>query len=348
MALTFAFTGCSQGKDSVAKVNDKEISVEDFQNEFNLYRKMVYGQMPASQLKEDAGNGQEIGKTLGSQVTDTMVMDKVLRDEFDKEKLEITEEEKAEALQNLIDQSGGDEAFESQLESMGIEKAQMEAIVEKTLIQEKLRDNYIEKNQKTDEEIKDFFEKNKDSLVSYDVSHILVDTEEEASKIKEEIEAGKDFAELAKEYSKDGGSAENGGDLGEITMETNFVQPFLDAVKDMKAGDVSEPVESEFGFHIIKVNGLKDQFEDHKDQINEKLLEAELNTYFQELYDNADVTVYKSNINKAVEDQIDKEIKEEKETPEAGQEDENQVEEVEEPAEEEASEEVEESEEVTE
>jgi peptidyl-prolyl cis-trans isomerase C len=82
--------------------------------------------------------------------------------------------------------------------------------------------------------------------------HILVATEDEAKAIKAEIEGGKDFAELAKEKSTDPSAQQNGGDLG-FFGKGMMVKPFEDAAFSMEVGAVSDPIKSDFGWHIIKL-----------------------------------------------------------------------------------------------
>ena len=87
----------------------------------------------------------------------------------------------------------------------------------------------------------------------YSAAHILVATEDEAKAIKAELDGGADFAAIAKEKSTDRGSAAAGGDLGWFGVGM-MVKPFEDAVIAMKKGEVSAPVQSQFGWHIIKLN----------------------------------------------------------------------------------------------
>ncbi|MEZ5773658.1 MAG: peptidylprolyl isomerase [Hyphomicrobiaceae bacterium] len=82
--------------------------------------------------------------------------------------------------------------------------------------------------------------------------HILVKTKEEALEVLELIRRGDDFADVAKEKSQDPGSGANGGDLGYFGRG-QMVKPFDEAVFSMKPGDISEPVESQFGWHVIKL-----------------------------------------------------------------------------------------------
>ncbi len=88
-------------------------------------------------------------------------------------------------------------------------------------------------------------------------SHILVKTEEEAKKLLDEIRAGKSFAEAAKEVSLCP-SGHDGGDLGFFKRGV-MVKPFEDAAFALKnIGDISEPVETQFGWHLIKMTGMID------------------------------------------------------------------------------------------
>lgn len=90
----------------------------------------------------------------------------------------------------------------------------------------------------------------------YSAAHILVATEEEAKAIKAELDGGADFAAIAKEKSTDRGSAAAGGELGWFGVGM-MVKPFEDAVIALKAGETSAPVESQFGWHIIRLNEVR-------------------------------------------------------------------------------------------
>ncbi|MDW4549212.1 peptidylprolyl isomerase [Defluviimonas sp. D31] len=108
----------------------------------------------------------------------------------------------------------------------------------------------------TDEAVQSLYDEkyaNTDPGNEYNAAHILVSTEEEAKAIKAELDGGADFAVIAKEKSTDRGSAEAGGDLGWFGVGM-MVKPFEDAVLAMEAGTVSDPVQSDFGWHLIKLN----------------------------------------------------------------------------------------------
>ncbi len=93
----------------------------------------------------------------------------------------------------------------------------------------------------------------------------------EAAAVKARLDAGEDFSKLAKQYSKDADSAQKGGDLG-FTTGSNFPEPFEAALQKMTVNQVSEPVQSEFGIHLIKLTELKDTKIDSFETRKEALL----------------------------------------------------------------------------
>jgi peptidyl-prolyl cis-trans isomerase C len=100
--------------------------------------------------------------------------------------------------------------------------------------------------------------------------HILVETEDEAKAIAAELKKGTDFAELAKQKSKDPGAAAEGGDLGYFTKD-QMVPEFAEMAFKLDKGQLSDPVKTQFGWHLIKVEDKRDRpvppFEQVKDQI---------------------------------------------------------------------------------
>ena len=103
--------------------------------------------------------------------------------------------------------------------------------------------------------------------------HILVATEDEAKAIKAELDKGADFAKLASEKSTDPGAA-NGGDLGFFTAD-RMVKPFADAAFAMKPGEISDPVQTQFGWHVIKLEERRKQpvpaFDEKKQELEMEL-----------------------------------------------------------------------------
>ncbi|MEL7211201.1 MAG: peptidylprolyl isomerase [Pseudomonadota bacterium] len=127
----------------------------------------------------------------------------------------------------------------------------------------------------------------------FNASHILVESEEDAKALVTELEGGADFAELAKEKST-GPSGPGGGSLGWFGPGM-MVKPFEDAVVALEDGAISAPVETQFGWHVIKLNEsrLKDAptLNDVRDELTSELQQAALETHIEELTEAAEVTL---------------------------------------------------------
>lgn len=121
--------------------------------------------------------------------------------------------------------------------------------------------------------------------------HILVETEEEAEEVLDQLESGADFAELAQEVSTDTGSGANGGDLGWFGKD-QMVAPFEEAAFSLEIGEISEPVESDFGWHIIQALGREvrqlppQMLQQRREQVFQQWLTEQRQTADVEIADN--------------------------------------------------------------
>ena len=126
----------------------------------------------------------------------------------------------------------------------------------------------------------------------FNASHILVETEEEAQEIITELDGGADFAEVAREKST-GPSGPNGGELGWFGAGM-MVEPFQAAVDEMEVGEVSGPVQTQFGWHVIKLNETRVQeapaLDEVRGEIEMKLQQAAVQNYIDEKMSSADIT----------------------------------------------------------
>ena len=133
--------------------------------------------------------------------------------------------------------------------------------------------------------------------------HILVKTEDEAKKVAAELTGGADFAEAAKKYSQDRGG-QGGGDLGYFSRG-QMVKAFDDAAFTLEKGKLSEPVQSEFGWHIIKVEDKRNRqppaFEEVKEQITASLVQNKLQATVLDLRKNGKIEILDAEIKKAIE-----------------------------------------------
>ncbi|AOM09721.1 peptidylprolyl isomerase PrsA [Bacillus sp. S70] len=173
----------------------------------------------------------------GKQTLNNMVMEKVLIKNYKVDEKEV--DKKFDETKKQV----GDQ-FDTLLKQQGMKEETFKNTIRASLAQEKAIEQAI-----TDKDVKAKFEDYKKEVKA---SHILVKDEETAKKVKDELAQGKSFEELAKQYSEDTGSKEKGGDLG-FFGPGKMVKEFEEAAQKLKKGEVSEPVKTQFGYHIIKV-----------------------------------------------------------------------------------------------
>ncbi|WP_431027899.1 peptidylprolyl isomerase [Lysinibacillus sp. LZ02] len=184
----------------------------------------------------------EIKKLAGAPLLEQVVVNKILNDKY-----KVTDED-IQAEYDAIKEQYGDQ-FQMALASSGLTEETFKQNIRFQLLQEKA----IEEVKVTDEDIQAYYDQAKYEL---NARHILVETEKEAKAIVEELKNGADFAEVAKEKSTDGSAAE-GGNLGWFTVG-KMVPEFNDAAYALELNTVSEPVKSQFGYHIIEVTDKRE------------------------------------------------------------------------------------------
>ena len=169
-----------------------------------------------------------------------------------------------------------------------LEQARQDIVIRALLLE------YVKKNPVSDAEIKAAYDQFKASKgdKEYHARHILVKTEKEATDIIAKLKGGAKFEELAK-ASQDPGSAANGGDL-DWAVPSNYVKPFADAMVALKDGQITEkPVQSQFGYHVIKLEGSRaakvPALEEIKSQIAESLVQRKVAAYRDQLVAKAKV-----------------------------------------------------------
>jgi peptidyl-prolyl cis-trans isomerase C len=176
-------------------------------------------------------------------------------------------------------------------------KAQVAAMEQQLLIT-MLFNQIIKEMEPTEEALKAQYDHLKEVSANmgdkeYLVSHILVSDEAQANEIIAKLNDGADFAEMAKEYSTDTGSKDNGGSLGWASPE-RYVKPFSDAMVKLGKGERSAtPVQSNFGYHIIEVVDIRAKpfppYDQVKDQLRKEMLTASRDELITKLRDEATI-----------------------------------------------------------
>ncbi|MDQ3662119.1 MAG: peptidylprolyl isomerase [Actinomycetota bacterium] len=182
-------------------------------------------------------------------------------------------------LEQIKAQFGDDEKqFQDALEQQGLTASLLKRFVEDQVLEQELRTKVAEEKGPPEDELRAYYEDNKGDYQEVRASHILLksegapDAKKQADKLYSQLQDAPGpkvdslFASLAKEFSQDG-SAAQGGDLG-WADPAGYVKPFGEAIEALPVGKISRPVETEFGFHIITVEGRRAQpYEAVKPQI---------------------------------------------------------------------------------
>ncbi|MBS4536568.1 peptidylprolyl isomerase [Clostridium sp. D2Q-14] len=196
-----------------------------------------------------------------------------------------SEEGREKLLEELINQELFYlDAKERKLDEEDEFKAELEKAKDNLLKQYSMR-ALLNKIDVTDEEVTEYYNSNKDMFKQGEqaqAKHILVDNEEKANKIIKEINDGLSFEEGAKKYSTCP-SKEKGGDLGFFT-KGRMVPEFEEAAFDMNVGEISEPVKTQFGYHIIKLEDKKDEKQLSLDEVSVQLKQQLIGMKQNKLY----------------------------------------------------------------
>ncbi len=172
--------------------------------------------------------------------------------------------------------------------------AQMDMARQAVLVRA-LFENEVKANPVSDADLQKQYEQFKSQMGTneYKVSHILVDKEDDAKSIIDQLAKGGDFAKLAKEKSKDPGSKDNGGDL-DWGPSARYVKPFADAVTTQAKGKVSAaPVKTDFGYHVIRVDDVRPmkvpEFTELKEQFRQRAQQQQVQKMVMELRSKAKI-----------------------------------------------------------
>ncbi|QKS70744.1 peptidylprolyl isomerase [Paenalkalicoccus suaedae] len=252
-------------------------------------------------------SGAVIAETSVGDITEEELMSE-LRAMYGEQALQTLIQRKifeAEALNQQVTDEDIDEEIQFLMESMGMEEEeqfyemmQMQGIPNEEVLRQQVTQHLVlasivgDPEEVDDETLRAEYDQGQE----VEARHILVSEEELANELVDRLNDGEDFATLAEEYSVDPGSAAEGGNLGSFGRGT-MTPPFEKAAFNLAEGEISEPIESQFGYHIIEVTGrtpFEQEFEEVVDQLrssyNDRKL-FEMNEVQQELIQNVDVNV---------------------------------------------------------
>jgi parvulin-like peptidyl-prolyl isomerase len=217
-----------------ALVNDQPITTADYQKQVA----QVEAFFTQEGLDVESAEGRERLAQARRQVLEQMIDQELIRQAAAEMGVSISQAQLQSSIQEIIDQSGGQEEFEQSLQAMGTTYEDFQQMLLDQLLSEAVYGAVTASISTTAEQVH--------------ARHILVSTRERAEEVLTRLQAGEDFAYLAREYSEDISSRETGGDVG--FFPRGVMPPEVEEVAfTAEIGEVSGVVESQFGFHVIQV-----------------------------------------------------------------------------------------------
>ncbi|MFI3210364.1 MAG: peptidylprolyl isomerase [Peptostreptococcaceae bacterium] len=326
-ALILTLTvGCSSNNSAVsddevvALVNGTEISAGYYKKNLDLQKQALESIYGSDVWSQEIEEGMTFEKAIKDDILQQLINVEIIFSKVKERDLLPSDEEVNTMVDEINEVMEENEDYKKSLDEAGIDQEFIIRQETEKLALTNYETNFIENTVITDEDAKTYYDSNKDEfeIDEVDASHILISTmDDEGTSFDEEqkeearakaqgildrINAGEDFAELAKEFSDDPGSGSLGGELG-FFGKGEMVPEFEEASFELQVGEVSELVETYFGYHIIKVNdkneGIVD-FEEVKDELKEMLVQQKLSEEVEELIQNATIEKYEDVVDRIV------------------------------------------------
>lgn len=318
-AVIVFFTACGSGDTQSAAASDEPATSDGdpvaIVNGREVPRSLFERQLQ-QQLQAYQAQGMEIGEEqmglLEQQLVDQLIARELVLQDGESRGIAPSEEDIQAELGAIRAQFPDDDAFEAALEQQNLTLEEIERNIAEQIIIEEIIESDVLTNAEVDEaEAREFYQENPEFFETPDqvrASHILILTQgasdDERAEAREtietvlsELEAGESFEALAREYSEDG-TAEQGGDLG-FFGQGQMVPEFEQAAFDLEVGETSGIVETQFGYHIVRVTDRMEagtqSFDDVRAQIEQFLGQEQqqnaFDSYIERLREEADVEV---------------------------------------------------------
>ena len=249
-------------QDAVAQVNGKKITYQELNNEF-----LARTRVPFDKVQEDP-QAQQARKELLQQLIDS----ELVLEQAERQKLTVTPQAVDEQVKSIRARFPSEEGFKQALGANGLTAERLKANIKKDMLRQQiLKKEVLEKVLVSPKDVETFFNERKDTYVQEEAvhaRHVLIKvapdaspeveqkTKERANAVLAKAKKGEDFSKLAAQHSEDS-TKDNGGDLGYFGRG-RMVKPFEEAAFALKAGQISDLVRSQFGYHIIKVEARKE------------------------------------------------------------------------------------------
>lgn len=285
---------------TVAKINDVDVSKEE-------YKKTEEFLYATGYVEKNEKNSDKVNNDILSFIIDN----EVAYQEAQKENIKVKDSDVNEKVEQLKETLENNTSYKEKLESAGITEDFLKEQVKKDLTVAKYKENFIKDIKVTDKEMEAYYNNNKDQFNVKEVkaSQILISTldednkevskeqkeklKEKAQSILDKVNNNEDFASLAKKYSDDKNSGKDGGDLGYFAKNEKNIE-FTKEVFKLDTNQVSNLIETPYGYHIVKVTDkttVTKSLEDSKDDIKTKILNEKYTKHIDSLYKKGKITI---------------------------------------------------------
>jgi parvulin-like peptidyl-prolyl isomerase len=303
IAVAVTVVGCSKSTNKTTEVPEGVAVVVNGNNIMVAEIDKRVNQLLSSSPEVLAGTDKDAKRAqLREEALEQLISMTITLDEAEKQGIKVSDKEFKDGMKKLMKDNGiKDEAALNKIlkdKKISYEDFKKD-YVERTLVK-KLGDKLTKDVKVTDKEAKNYYLKNKTLFATQDqvqVQHILVQKLEQAKNIVAELKKDADFGKLAKKYSIDPGSKDNGGEYP-MTPVSNYVKEFGEGSMALEPGQFTEtPVKTEYGYHIIKlmkkIKGEQKEFAEVKDQVEKQMLDENkgefLNKWLKKARDKAKV-----------------------------------------------------------
>lgn len=290
-AVLLALSACGRGAGSIAAaatVNGRPVQESILEVLLNAETRDLHPKPSPSEYP--------LVEETQRKVLTQLIQDEIVAQSAAELEIVVTKEQVQQRFLEIAEQFGGVDAFRAEIARRGRTEQDVREQIASIVRSEVLSEHFVRQVNVSDAEVRAAYEREKDSAHRVvDAAHILVETREEAEEILTLLRGGADFAVLARERSQDPTTSTTGGALGEFTRG-QFVPEFESAVWSAQPGQLIGPVQTRFGWHVVKVNAFRTvPFEEVRDELRRDLERSAAQRAFDEWYQgallNADVDV---------------------------------------------------------
>lgn len=296
LAVAIAVVGCSK-EPLAGEVNGKNITIADVDQRLQ--------QMAGQQAEMFNGpQGEKLKEQFRVNVLDQLIDMELMLQEADKQGIKVSDKAIGAKIKDMMKTYNikSNKDLEDILKKQKTTMEKFRSEISKLMIIDALGEKITKNVKVSDKDAENYYNTHKIEFATKDqvhVQHILVQKLEDAQKIQKELAGGADFGKLAKQYSIDPGSKDKGGEYP-WTDKEKYVPAFGDASWKLTPGQISQPVKTDYGYHIIKLIDKKPAgqrtFAEAKDEIKQKLLSQkkreEFNKWLEGLKKKATIKKY--------------------------------------------------------